>query len=305
MTRPALRPNKALGQHFLHDAVVLGRIAALAAPAPGSGLVEIGPGTGNLTAHLIELLPRLPGQPLPLTLVELDARAPEALCTRFAALAAADGRPFCRIELADAVTVDWPALLRDPALGPQPVVVGNLPYNAAMPILFSLLDLPTPPMRLVFMVQREVADRLVAGPSHPDCGQISVKVQLRAAVRLALKVGRGAFQPPPNVESAVVVIEPFAAPVFAMPPWPMMARIVAAGFAARRKTLANALQIGGFAERAVRAALVAAQVDGRVRAEALTLAQWASLGRSLAGGANQADVGNGAAQTALARLPAD
>lgn len=281
MTRPALRPNKALGQHFLHDAGVLGRIAALAVPPPGSGVVEIGPGTGNLTAHLIAALSPVAGAPLPLTLVELDRRAPDALRARFAQFAPADGQPFCRIELADAVTVDWPLLLSDPLLGPRPVVVGNLPYNAAMPILFALLDLPRPPERLVFMVQREVADRLVAGPGNRDRGQTSVKVQLRAAVRMAFKVGRGAFQPPPNVESAVVVIEPYAVPPHDLPRWPHMARIITAGFAVRRKTLANALQIGGFAEDTARGALAVAQVDGRARAETLTLAQWADLGRAL------------------------
>jgi len=283
VTRPALAPNKALGQHFLHDAGVLDRIAALAAPEPGSGVVEIGPGTGNLTAHLIARLPRAVDSPLPLVLVELDRRVPAALTARFAPLQPSDGRPFCRIELADAAAVDWPALLADPALGPTPVVAGNLPYNAAMPILFSLMDLATPPQRMVFMVQREVADRLVAGPSHPDRGQISVKVQLRAAVRIALKVGRGAFQPPPRVDSAVVVVEPPLAPVLNLPAWPTMARIVTAGFAVRRKTLANALRMGGFAGSAIETALADAEVSALVRAEALTLEQWAALGRSLAG----------------------
>ena len=281
MTRPIVPPKKALGQHFLHDQLVLGRIAELATPHAGSGIVEIGAGTGNLTAHLLAHFPYVVGQLPPLTLLEIDPRTPAVLAARFAHRAVDATGAFCRLAMGDAAHADWNAILWQQDLGPAPIVVGNLPYYAAMPILFALLDLARPPSRIVIMVQKEVAERLVAAPSTPQIGQISVKVQLRAAVRIAFKVGRGAFQPPPNVDSAVIVIEPRATPAFALPPWPAMSRLITAGFAVRRKTLVNALGQAGYAAPAVIAALAAVGADSRIRAEALTLTQWARIGLAL------------------------
>lgn len=281
MTKPLLQPHKSLGQHFLHDQSVLRKIAEAARPAAGSGVVEIGPGTGNLTEQLLALFGPPRPRP-PLVLVELDRRTPAVLAERFAAWSDGGG-PFCPLILADAAQADWPAILADPLLGPQPVVVGNLPYYAALPILFALADLPVPPAKIVVMVQREVAERIAAQPGTPDRGQVSVKLQLRAGVKVALRVGRGAFQPPPKVESAVVVLEPALRPALGeLPPWQPFSRLITAGFAMRRKTLANALRLGGYRAAAVEAALAQAEIDGRARAEVLTLPQWVRLGWQLA-----------------------
>ena len=261
-----IEAKKSLGQNFLHDQGVLNRIADLAQPEAGSGLIEIGPGTGNLTAHLLERLPA----DWHLDALERDRRMLAVLDERFGERV--------RVIEADAADVDWPALLAP--LGPRPVVVGNLPYYAALPILFAVLA--ARPARMVFMLQKEVADRLAAKPSTPAQGQISVKIQMRADVRLAFKVGSGAFTPAPNVESAVVVLQPFATPRYPIDDLQAFDALVTAGFSLRRKTLVNALVNAQKRSAAdVRAALVAAGLDERIRAEALTLAQWATLARLL------------------------
>ena len=261
-----IEAKKSLGQNFLHDQGVLNRIADLAQPDEGSGLIEIGPGTGNLTAHLLE---RMPAE-WHLDVIERDRRMLPLLAERFGERV--------RVTEADAANVDWPALIE--GLGPKPVVVGNLPYYAALPILFAVLA--AKPARMVFMLQKEVAERLAAKPSTPAQGQISVKIQMRADVRLAFKVGSGAFTPAPNVESAVVVLQPLAAPRFPVADMAAFDALVTAGFSLRRKTLVNALlnaqQRPG---DVVRAALTALKIDERIRAEALSLQQWADLARIL------------------------
>jgi len=261
-----IEAKKSLGQNFLHDQSVLNRIADLAQPEPGSGLVEIGPGTGNLTAHLLARLP----ETTQLDVIERDRRMVPLLAERFGDRA--------RVTEADAAQVDWPALLAP--LGPHPVVVGNLPYYAALPILFAVLA--ARPGKMIFMVQKEVADRLVAKPSTPAQGQISVKLQMLADVKLAFKVGSGAFTPAPNVESAVVVLQPLAAPRYPLPDIGRFGVLVTAGFSLRRKTLvnavSNALKLPG---DTIRAALVTIGVDERIRAEALTLAEWSALAQQL------------------------
>ena len=263
-----IHAKKSLGQNFLHDQGVLNRIADLSAPEAGSGLIEIGPGTGNLTAHLLERLPA----DWPLDAIERDRRMIPLLAERFG--------DRVRVTEADAADVDWPALLEP--LGPRPVVVGNLPYYAALPILFAVLE--AKPARMVFMVQKEVAERLVAKPSTPAQGQISVKIQMAADIRLAFKVGSGAFTPAPNVDSAIIVLQPLATPRYPICDAKRFSALVTAGFSLRRKTLVNALgnalRIPG---ETVRAALTAMAVDERIRAEALTLPQWAALSLHLAG----------------------
>ena len=134
------------------------------------------------------------------------------------------------------------------------------------------------------MVQKEVAERLVAKPSTPAQGQISVKIQMAADIRLAFKVGSGAFTPAPNVDSAIIVLQPLATPRYPICDAKRFSALVTAGFSLRRKTLVNALgnalRIPG---ETVRAALTAMAVDERIRAEALTLPQWAALSLHLAG----------------------
>lgn len=272
MTGPALDPKKSLGQHFLHDQHVLGRIADLATAAGVAGVVEIGPGTGNLTEHLLARLPRNAAGMAPLWLLEVDRRTPAVLSERFG--------PCFSLRMGDAADVDWPALLTE--AGQPASVVGNLPYYAALPILFALLDSPVAPQRIVVMVQKEVADRMAARPSTPDRGQISAKIQLRADVDMAFRVGRGAFQPPPNVESTVVVLKPRPCP-WPLPAWPEVSQLITDAFAQRRKTMVNSLALAGWPDAVVKGALRQVGLDAQIRAEAVPNAAWAQLSVALAG----------------------
>jgi 16S rRNA (adenine1518-N6/adenine1519-N6)-dimethyltransferase len=192
------------------------------------------------------------------------------------------------VTLGDAADLDWRRLLADPTLGPTPVIVGNLPYYAALPILFSALGLDDPDRgwrrpRCVAMVQLEVAERLVAKPGTPDRGQLSVKLQMAADVRMALRVKPGAFVPPPKVASAVVVIDPLPALRHQVPDLARFSRLVTAGFAHRRKTLANALRLHHLPAAEVAAAMQRVGLPDKVRAEALDLPQWATLATALDG----------------------
>ncbi len=262
-----IRASKALGQHFLHDQRVLEKIAAFAKPPAGSGLLEIGPGTGNLTEWLL-------AHGAPFITIERDRRMLKPLRERL-------GEDFELIH-GDAAKIAYGPLLRRVEMGPAPVVVGNLPYNAAVPILFRLLEADPGPARIVIMLQKEVARRLAATASTSEYGQLSVKVQMVADVRVLLRVGRGAFAPPPKVESAVVALTPLATWRHEVPHKGRFTRLLVAGFGQRRKTLARALHNNlGLAPATVHDALVSIGHDHRARAEALSVAEWAALASAL------------------------
>lgn len=269
----SVAPRKSLGQHFLHDQSVLARIAALAAPEPGSGIIEVGPGPGALTEHLL-------AHQAPLVAVERDDRLPEVLAQRFGD-AFASGQ--FRLVHGDATRVDWAELLADEALGPRPVVVGNLPYNVGAAILMRILEQGSAAARVVVMLQREVALRICAEPGGKAYGLLAVHAQWRSVPRMAMRVGPGAFRPPPKVDSAVVVLQPRAAPPHEVPSQDAFDRVVRAGFGQRRKTLARALANGIGADRdAVGACLERLGLPADARAERLDLAAWAALTRALA-----------------------
>jgi 16S rRNA (adenine1518-N6/adenine1519-N6)-dimethyltransferase len=182
---------------------------------------------------------------------------------------------------ADAARLDWTALAAAPGGSRRVAVVGNLPYHLTSPILFSLLDQAAALSRAILLVQREVAERLAAGPGTKAWGLLSVLLQREADVSIERIVPPGAFVPPPRVESALVRIG------FRPPPEPVLhpgrfRRLVKAGFGQRRKTLANALRAARVAppER-LAAALAEAGIDGGRRGETLTVADWARLERAL------------------------
>lgn len=263
----SVAPRRSLGQHFLHDQAVLARIAALAKPSDGSGVVEIGPGTGALTAHLV-------AAGWPLVVIERDDRLPELLAARFG--------DALHIVHADATQLDWPGLIAHPTLGPRPVVVGNLPYNVGAAILMRVLELGDRVDRVVVMLQREVAERICSSVGTSKWGLLGVHSQWRAEVKLAFRVGPGAFRPPPKVESAVVVLKPRREPPFPIADQRRFDRLLAAGFGQRRKTLARALNNGiGVELAAVHDALRALGLPADARAERLDLSAWAALAHAL------------------------
>jgi 16S rRNA (adenine1518-N6/adenine1519-N6)-dimethyltransferase len=275
LDRYDLRAKKSWGQNFLGDANILEDIARLAAPVAGETVVELGAGLGHLTARLVARGARV-------IAVERDRDMARVLRGELGdriTLLEADAARLDLEEVARAYLGGGASTSRSPH--PKLAVVGNLPYHLTSPILFSLLDQAPRVLRAVFLLQREVAERLAAPPGSRDWGLLSVLLQREADVSVERIVPPGAFWPPPKVESAVLcaLFRPPADPV-ADPA--RFRRLVKAGFAQRRKTLRNALDAGKIvAPETLRAALERAGIDGVRRGETLTLAEWAALDRAL------------------------
>ncbi|MBK1727148.1 16S rRNA (adenine(1518)-N(6)/adenine(1519)-N(6))-dimethyltransferase RsmA [Halorhodospira neutriphila] len=248
------RPRRRFGQNFLRDPAIVQRMVTAIAPRPGQALLEIGPGEGALTAPLLERLGAL-------TAVELDRDLAAALRERLG--------PGLTVIEGDATTLDLAALA--PAEG-RLRVAGNLPYNVSTPILFHLLAAAERIEDLHLLLQREVVERMAAPPGSRVRGRLSVMVQYRCAVERCFNVPAGAFFPAPKVISSFVRLTPHR-------PLPVAARdegvlqgLVAAAFAARRKTLRNSLR-----RWLSPAAIEAAGVDAGARAETLSVAEFVRL----------------------------
>ena len=251
--------KKRFGQHFLHDAQVLGRIVQAIAPQPGQHMVEIGPGDGALTLPLLRALGRL-------TVIELD----RDLIPRLHAASRDVGD--LTIVNADVLGVDFSAL----ANGAPLRVVGNLPYNISSPILFHCIDHLDAINDMHFMLQKEVVERMAAAPGSKVYGRLSVMLQLACRVEPLLEVPPTAFKPPPKVDSAVVRLTPRAPSERSSVDATTIARVVRAAFGQRRKTLANALRDVATVEQ-----IIAAEIDPRSRAEQLAPAAFVALAASL------------------------
>lgn len=264
-----LRPQKRWGQHFLCDPSVAGRIVDAARLEPGASVLEIGPGLGALTDALAERAARL-------HLVEIDRGLAERLAERYAA------QPHVHVVVGDVLAVP-PERLLPPG---DVTVVANLPYNVATPVLFRLLALHGRVRRAVVMVQREVAERLVARPGAAGRSVLSVLVQTRADVRVAFRVSPRSFLPRPRVDSAVVVLDIAAAPRVPVADLGGYEAVVRAAFGQRRKMLRNALarlaSDRGLDAAELDAACAGAGVAPQARAETLTLDDFARLARALA-----------------------
>lgn len=215
------RPKKRLGQHFLSDPRILARIADAIAPAPEETILEIGPGPGALTERLAARAARL-------IVIEKDPDLAEPLRGRF---------PDTTVVQADALDADWHELVGD---GPF-VVAGNIPYNVTSPLIDQAL-IPPRPRRIVFLVQREVADRISAAPGGAEYGALSVGVQAVARVERLFLVPAGAFQPRPKVDSALIRITPFDPPPLDPVESAQFRRFVVGLFGFRRKQLARGLR---------------------------------------------------------------
>jgi 16S rRNA (adenine1518-N6/adenine1519-N6)-dimethyltransferase len=239
------RPRKRFGQHFLHDPRVLARIVDAVAPAQNDFLVEIGPGEGALTAPLLERVGKLEA-------IEVDRDLAAELAARF---------PPTRLTVhcADALEFDFarfPAGLR---------LVGNLPYNISTPLLFHLVRYADRVRDLHFMLQLEVVERMVAEASTAEYGRLSVALQARFEMEKLFTVSKGAFRPPPKVESAVVRLVPLAKPLY------VDEELLRKAFSARRKQLRNALPGVDFAR---------AGIDPRLRPENLSPQDYARISSS-------------------------
>jgi 16S rRNA (adenine1518-N6/adenine1519-N6)-dimethyltransferase len=215
--------RKSLGQHFLADRRILQRIVDALELTGNETVIEIGPGRGSLTELLVPKARRL-------ILVEYDRALAADLRARYAAT------PSITTIEADVLTVNLGAI----AGGPYSLV-GNVPYYITTPILFHAMT-PPRPARAAYLVQREVAERIVAAPNSEAYGALSVNVQALAAPALLFRVAPGSFQPPPKVESAVVRIEPLANPVIAPGEEESFSRFVLDAFGMRRKQLRRVIR---------------------------------------------------------------
>jgi 16S rRNA (adenine1518-N6/adenine1519-N6)-dimethyltransferase len=251
-----VRARKALGQHFLNDSALLARIAEASGASPGDVVLEIGPGPGGLTSALLD-------RGATVVAIERDPRMASALFRKL------DHRPFVLIE-GDALELDWSQLVAPwTSQGATWRVVGNIPYYITSPLLDQALTAPLP-SSVTFLVQEEVARRLVAPPGSDDYGALTVGISAVAECRIAMRVGRGAFAPPPKVDSAVVHLVPRADPLVTQEEIPALRRLVVSLFSYRRKRMHRALREAQelTAEQAT-TALDRAGIDADVRPEVL------------------------------------
>lgn len=218
----SITPKKSLGQHFLTDGNIIRKIAGAVNRLPNGRIIEIGPGTGAVTRELIQLHPDL-------EVIEIDPRAIEVLKREFPAL---------KIHHQDVLNTQWDGFSSE--YEGNISVVGNLPYYITSPILFSVLDRRELFHEAIFMMQKEVADRLVAPPGSKTYGILSVQTQLLCRPEYLFTVSKHVFNPKPNVESAVVKLH-FDTPAPACD-LRNLKTVVRTAFNQRRKTLSNALK---------------------------------------------------------------
>jgi 16S rRNA (adenine1518-N6/adenine1519-N6)-dimethyltransferase len=260
-TLPPIR--KSLGQHFLTDRTILARIADALEATGAETIVEVGPGRGALTDHL---LPRAGN----VVAIEYDRALAARLRERYA------GDPKIRVVEGDVLE----SPLADVAGTDDFLLVGNVPYYITTPILFHALR-PPRPRRSVFLVQKEVADRLVAPPGTRSYGALSVNVQAVANVSRVFRVPAGAFHPPPRVDSAVVRVEPRHDPVIAPDEEPRFRAFVQGAFGFRRKQMGRVLRsLCDVTPEVAVATLRAAGIDSNARPETLAPADFAALMRA-------------------------
>jgi 16S rRNA (adenine1518-N6/adenine1519-N6)-dimethyltransferase len=266
------RARKRLGQHFLTDPRILARIADAVEACPADTVLEIGSGPGGLTRELAQRAGRV-------VAIEKDRELAAAL----------DGRwPNVTVIEGDALALDWHAAAGVAAARDRPVrgyrVAGNIPYNITSPLIDKALTPPRPEV-VLFLVQREVADRLAAVPGGAAYGALSVGVQAAAAVESVFRIGAGAFSPPPQVDSALVRLRPRVAPLVPDADAPGFRRLVVGLFGFRRKQLLRGLrELTGWPAERCATALGRAGLDPATRPEMLPPAAFAALHRALVDG---------------------
>ena len=254
LRRTGIRPSRALGQNFVVDPNTVRRIVRLAAVGPGDRVVEVGAGLGSLTLALAE-------SGASVVAVELDRYVVPVL----RGIVEPAG---VRVVEGDALRLDWAEVLGESG---KWVLVANLPYNVATPLVLTLLERAPMIGRMLVMVQREAGERLAAGPGDPAYGAVSVKVAYRAEARVVGRVPATVFVPQPNVESVLVSVTRRPVPAVSADEERLFA-LVEAGFAHRRKMLRRAL--AGVVDDGV---FAAASIRPEARAEELGIEAWGRL----------------------------
>jgi len=257
---PSHPPRKRFGQHFLRDSAVIQDIIAAIHPVPDEVLVEIGPGQGALTQPLLEVCEHL-------TVIELDRDLAAQLPSRV------NHPQQLRIVEADALRFDFAPLAET---GKPLRVVGNLPYNISTPLLFHLASFHTVITEMLFMLQKEVVERMVAAVATKAYGRLSVMMQYAFALEHLFDVAPSAFFPPPKVDSSIVRLTPYQSLPVAAIDAAFFEKIVAQAFSQRRKTLRNTLK-GVCTETD----LMAVGINPQVRAECLSVSDFVQLANHL------------------------
>lgn len=254
-----LYADKALGQNFLQDPIILQRIVDTAEVLPTDTVLEIGPGLGALTRHLAAAAKQV-------VAVELDGRlipALEETITGFNNIQIVQG-DILDVEPAEIISAE------------DYLVVANIPYYITSALLRHLLESNPRPRRVVLTVQKEVAERICAGPG--DMSLLALSVQVYGEPRVATKIPAGAFHPPPKVDSAVVRIDLHSEPVIPYASLDKFFALAKAGFSQKRKKLRNSLSAGmRMSTEGIEQALLAAGIDPQRRAETLSLEEWRAL----------------------------
>lgn len=250
---------KKYGQHFLTDKRILGAIVDALGPTPADTVVEVGPGRGSLTDILVERSGRV-------FAVEVDRALATQLGERYAS------RSNVKVVQGDVLESDLHALA-----GPDFLLIGNVPYYITTPIVFKAL-VPPMPRRSVFLVQREVAERMAAKADTEAYGALSVNVGVVADVDQVMTVPAGAFQPPPKVESAVVRISPRAKPLVSVDSLPAFRAFVQAAFGQRRKQMQRVLRtVRGVSAEEAAVLLERVGIEPAARPEVLSPESFARL----------------------------
>ncbi len=254
-----LSPKKSLGQNFLVDPVALERIVQAAEMDAGRSVLEVGPGLGSLTRYLARAAGRV-------VAVELDAALIPVLEDVLRE------SPNVEIVHGDILELDPARLMGQGGYS----VVANIPYYITSNLIRHLLESTLKPRRLVLTVQREVAERITAGPG--DMSLLALGVQVYGQPKIAARIPAGAFYPPPSVDSAVVRVDLYPEPVIPAAQLDVFFRLAKAGFGQKRKTLRNSLSAGlGMPPAEVAALLEKAGIDPQRRAETLSLEEWKRL----------------------------
>ena len=263
LNRFKLRADKKLGQNFLIDENVVHQIVAAAELSEADTVLEVGPGIGTLTQCLVESKARV-------VAVELDTRLLPVLATTL------NGYDNVRVVHGDILKVN----IMEEVGAPSFKVCANLPYYITTPIIFALLEKRLPMERLVAMVQKEVAERMAAQPGGKEYGALSVAIQYYTEPKIAFIVPPTSFIPAPAVDSAVIVCKRREKPPVEVCDEGLFFRVVKAAFSLRRKMLSNSLKNMGIKSEQVAKWLELAGVDGKRRAETLSLEDFAKLTNS-------------------------
>ena len=256
---PGHRARRRFGQHFLTDPGVIDAILRAVHATKDDVVVEIGPGQGAITAALAADAGHLHA-------VELDRDLVKRLRHQYAAVETVT------IHEADALSFDFSTL------GDRLRIVGNLPYNISTPLLFHLLDFRDRIIDMHFMLQKEVVDRMAAGPGSKAYGRLGIMLGCHLHIESLFDVDRSAFEPPPEVTSAVVRLDPLPPGAFDIADEAILAKIVANAFMKRRKTIRNSLK-----DHVELSDLEAVGIDSGLRPEQISIAKYIELSNHLAG----------------------